>query len=68
MTSSWFFLSTLNYDARSTTHQIACKVDRCTMMFKQIMSHTHIGHYKYVTQIYILHYIIYHSVIQVKNW
>jgi len=21
--SSWFFLSTLNYDARSTTHQIA---------------------------------------------
>ena len=24
MTSSWFFLSTLNYDARSTTHQIYC--------------------------------------------
>ena len=24
MTSSWFFLSTLNYHARSTTHQI-CK-------------------------------------------
>ena len=22
MASSWFFLSTLNYDARSTTHQI----------------------------------------------
>ena len=22
MTSSWFFLSTLNYDARTTTHQI----------------------------------------------
>ena len=22
MTSGWFFLSTLNYDARSTTHQI----------------------------------------------
>jgi len=22
VTSSWFFLSTLNYDARSTTHQI----------------------------------------------
>ena len=22
MTSSWFFLSTLNYDARSTTHQM----------------------------------------------
>jgi len=22
LTSSWFFLSTLNYDARSTTHQI----------------------------------------------
>ena len=25
MTSSWFFLSTLNYDARSTTHQIYLK-------------------------------------------
>ena len=24
MTSSWFFLSTLNYHARSTTHQIHC--------------------------------------------
>ena len=24
MTSSWFFLSTLNYDARSTTHQKNC--------------------------------------------
>ena len=24
MTSSWFFLSTLNYDARSTTHQTYC--------------------------------------------
>ena len=23
MTSSWFFLSTLNYDARSATHQIS---------------------------------------------
>jgi len=23
VTSSWFLLSTLNYDARSTTHQIA---------------------------------------------
>ena len=27
MTSSWFFLSTLNYDARSTTHQIICIQD-----------------------------------------
>jgi len=26
LTSSWFFLSTLNYDARSTTHQIHCPV------------------------------------------
>ena len=26
MTSSWFFLSTLNYDARSTTHQIYDKI------------------------------------------
>ena len=34
MTSSWFFLSTLNYDARSTTHQIHLKVvsseEHCT--------------------------------------
>ena len=28
MTSSWFFLSTLNYDARSTTHQIQEKIVR----------------------------------------
>ena len=27
MTSSWFFLSTLNYDARSTTHQILHKIE-----------------------------------------
>jgi len=26
VTSSWFFLSTLNYDARSTTHQICQEV------------------------------------------
>jgi len=26
VTSSWFFLSALNYDARSTTHQIDCVV------------------------------------------
>ena len=25
MTSTWFFLSTLNYDARSTTHQVLSK-------------------------------------------
>jgi len=26
VTSSWFFLSTLNYDARSTTHQICSEI------------------------------------------
>ena len=26
VTSSWFFLSTLNYDARSTTHQIVFSI------------------------------------------
>ena len=26
MTSSWFFLFTLNYDARSTTHQVSVKL------------------------------------------
>ena len=31
MTSSWFFLSTPNYDARSTTHQ----------MFRQCLCHIH---------------------------
>ena len=30
MTSSWFFLSTLNYDARSTTHQIYCIIVNTT--------------------------------------
>jgi len=29
VTSSWFFLSTLNYDARSTTHQIQRVVSFC---------------------------------------
>ena len=32
MASSWFFLSTLNYDARSTTHQICpvyCRYVQC---------------------------------------
>jgi len=26
VTSSWFFLSTLNYDARSTTHQMCFNI------------------------------------------
>ena len=30
MTSSWFFLSTLNYDARSTTHQIYTGLTKLT--------------------------------------
>ena len=30
MTSSWFFLTTLNYDARSTTHQIYMFVCVCS--------------------------------------
>ena len=44
MTSSWFFLSTLNYDARSTTHQILVDVflrnsSRCNPgYFKQFLS------------------------------
>ena len=32
MTSSWFFLSTLNYDARSTTHQFI--INFCLNMFR----------------------------------
>ena len=35
MTSSWFFLSTLNYDARSTTHQIYCCVFVCSCCKEQ---------------------------------
>ena len=35
MTSSWFFLSTLNYDARSTTHQMVytlrCFSSKCSL-------------------------------------
>ena len=35
MTSSWFFLSTLNYDARSTTHQrIRDSAIRCGYIYK----------------------------------
>ena len=30
MTSSWFFLPTLNYDARSTTHQMILFVGKRT--------------------------------------
>ena len=33
MTSSWFFLSTLNYDARSTTHQIPS----CCRKFRRLL-------------------------------
>ena len=35
MTSSWFFLSTLNYDARSTTHQINNSVIMTQWIFRQ---------------------------------
>jgi len=34
VTSSWFFLSTLNYDARSTTHQIYGLVCICVSYCK----------------------------------
>jgi hypothetical protein len=37
VTSSWFFLSTLNYDARSTTHQIY--ICLCTCWYKQQTIH-----------------------------
>jgi len=36
VTSSWFFLSTLNYDARSTTHQISFR-----FLFLVTLIHTH---------------------------
>ena len=36
MTSSWFFLSTLNYDARSTTHQIYEKLVQSYCTFEVI--------------------------------
>ena len=32
MTSSWFFLSTLNYNARSTTHKIKIKMYRTIIL------------------------------------
>ena len=37
MTSSWFFLSTLNYDARSTTHQISHSLCVLTCMFSPLL-------------------------------
>ena len=33
MTSSWFFLSTLNYDARSTTHQNTINIHQAQMCY-----------------------------------
>jgi hypothetical protein len=36
VTSSWFFLSTLNYDAWSTTHQIYCK---CIFPYSMLLDH-----------------------------
>ena len=47
MTSSWFFLSTLNYDARSTTHQIYKKINLYTSVgpppggSSTVHTHTH---------------------------
>jgi len=38
VTSSWFFLSTLNYDARSTTHQIICCVHNSLPAFITLFS------------------------------
>ena len=53
MTSSWFFLSTLNYDARSTTHQIY----RCvhTIMSKTNLSNALLlySHFKYYAPILV---------------
>ena len=43
MTSSWFFLSTLNYDARSTTHQI--------LKLQSLMSKSLQGHKSCVSRI-----------------
>ena len=44
MTSSWFFLSTLNYDARSTTHQIRNQVEKATIKgLSPTFTHTSLG-------------------------
>ena len=37
MTSSWFFLTTLNYDARSTAHQIKFNVGHSTYITRQLL-------------------------------
>jgi len=42
VTSSWFFLSTLNYDARSTTHQIYSILILCTCYKTQKLKNVHI--------------------------
>jgi hypothetical protein len=46
VTSSWFFLSTLNYDARSTTHQIY--VDSVAMIVMQHWKYLHCDKARYV--------------------
>jgi hypothetical protein len=43
VTSSWFFLSTLNYDARSTTHQIYHKFHPAMSTWDFYYEGTHIG-------------------------
>ena len=42
MTSSWFFLSTLNYDARSTTHQIYNDKHNAGLSFLHIYNKSHV--------------------------
>jgi len=37
VTSSWFFLSTLNYDARSTTHQISQSIVVSSALWSPVM-------------------------------
>ena len=67
MTSSWFFLSTLNYDARSTTHHIYVTVFTIRFVFANKVFWQHImlcrnvlwsSGYLYV-YIYIYYYFIY---------
>ena len=58
MTSSWFFLSTLNYDARSTTHQISVLVKE-SFTVRSVVPKYHGSNTDKVTKHWDFHIFIY---------
>jgi len=59
VTSSWFFLSTLNYDARSTTHQIYKSHIKCYVAIKH--------GYSYISRLWFTYFCLHVYVKTVKK-